>query len=162
MNKDMIGEICKYLDRDVYMVHYYRWEHDNNCYENSEPYLSFFYSYDSAYQEARNLVIKTLVDDIGECIDNEFDIIVELLENKINSSQKKRIKKLLKDCEYEKGYDDNYRIEAYKTVLNKTMKEMIEFSGIVDISIDRKNIEGENEYDNRLTTIKIKKITINP
>lgn len=128
----MIGEICKYLDRDVYEVFLAYFSYSGNICQEERYH---FYSYDKAYKRVKELLFKHLsIEDMVNIIadwvhDNLYYKDIELFQKIMESGN--TIKKSKKHC-------STYLLEACEKVLEKNEQELIEMTGYIDTVINRK------------------------
>ena len=119
MNKDIISEIYKYLNRDVYRI--FLIHHIGNHLDLRETY---FYSYDSALEEIKNLVLENL------CLTNPGGDKTLFDNIEIGEKEKKEI--YATHDLFMTNKIEHPLIKAYKTVLGKTLEELIEMAGSPD------------------------------
>ena len=140
MNKDIISEIYKYLNRDVYKV----WGTYNMVQVANEDY---FYSYENALGYAIKIINKHM-----EKFDNPCEILflenIEITRGDYDKIMDIKIS-LLKTTKYP-------LIEAYKKVLNKTLEELIEMG--VEKGDCVKGIWTWNKW----SQIRLQQLSINP
>ena len=147
MNKDIISEIYKYLNRDVYSVCLMEKNRGDSYYKK----MYYFYSYDKAYENAKELIMEdiSIVDVVNEVTDWVHDSLyhddhvtyhkIMALDSNIREGKKHYYGSLVKAC---------------KKILGKSRDELIVMTGYIV-----KIINGEKWLHDH-HTIKLEKLTI--
>lgn len=147
MNKDIVSEIYKYLNRDVYRVLY------NNLYKSNIDivrHIYYFYSHENAKKWVKELIVKDMVKhhmkQLGTNLDlfnveEAFKIYHVLTRYKVHGDKEKKY----------------FYIETCEKILNKTEDELVQMW--IGTDVDRMIYEGKIHYRNKV--IRLDKITIN-
>lgn len=155
MNKDMIGEICKYLDRDIYMLDYYDRDRERGS------LIYHHYSYEGACKQRDKLIIDNIKLEM-DCYGTE-SWFLDFLGKKIKDSNLQKIKKWIssklsisdidnKKLDIDSGYNP-FPASWYIGFL----EEPIKYYDVIELK-DWKSLLGD--IDNNSAYIKVSEKTI--